>query len=109
MGIEQLFEETQQVYDIDELIQTVALNKGNVSGIVSSKDKVVKEAISPRGVDAREGDGWSMRDEIHPTPRSRLKAGLQPSIRRPSAAPVALRVATAFIARLFGKKVLASR
>lgn len=44
MGIEQLFEKTQQFHNIDDLIQKVAANKGVLSGIAISEHQVVKEA-----------------------------------------------------------------
>ena len=100
MGIEQLFEEAQQVYDIDALIQAAAADKRQLSGIALS-NKIVKETISPGRADVREGDGWSMGDQIHLTPRSRPKAGLQPIVRQPSA--------MALLTKLLGRKVLAGR
>ncbi|GAA3113502.1 hypothetical protein GCM10010520_67030 [Rhizobium viscosum] len=109
MGIEQLFEETQQVYDIDKLIQAVAADKRELSGSAISKNEIVKEAISPGRADVREGDDWSMGDQIHLTPRSRPKEGLQPIVRRPSAMPVAWHAAMALLTKLFGRKVLAGR
>ena len=109
MGIEQLFEETQQVYDIDVLIQAVAADKRGLSGSAISKNEIVKEAISPGRADVREGDDWSMGDQIHLTPRFRPKAGLQPIVHQLSAMPVAWHAAMAFIAKFFGRKVLAGR
>lgn len=109
MDIEQLFEETQQVYDIDKLIQAVAAGERELSGSAISKNKLVEEPISPGRADVLEGDGWSVRDAIHPTPHSRPKAGLQPVVRRPSAMPLAWHAAMAFVAKLFGRKVLAGR
>ena len=91
MGIEELFEETPQFHEIDELIQKVAANKRELSGSLGL-------------VDVRESDGRSMHGTIHRTPRSRPKDGLQPIVRRPSAASVALHAALAFITKLFGKK-----
>ena len=109
MGIEQLFEETQQVYDIDALIQAVPADKRELSGSAISQNKLDKEAISPGRADVRESDEWSMGDQIHLTPRSRPKAGPEPVVRRPSAMPVAWHAAMALIAKLFGRKVLAGR
>lgn len=104
MSIEQLFEEEPQVHDIDDLIQAVVVNKRALS---ISENRIVKEAISPG--DMREGEAWSKKDEGHPAPRSRLKAGPQPIVRRVFATSVALHAAMAFIAKLFGRKALAGR
>ena len=101
MGIEQLFEEAQQVYDIDALIQAAAADKRQLSGIAASKDTIVYEAVLPGHADVREGDDWPMGDQIHLTPHSRPKAGLQPIVRQPSA--------MALLTKLFGRKVLAGR
>lgn len=91
MGIEQLFEETPQFHNIDELIQKAAENKRELSGSLGL-------------VDIREGDGRSMHGTIRRTPRSRRKDSLQPIVRRRSAASVALHAVLAFITKLFGKK-----
>ncbi|MBW9054930.1 hypothetical protein [Rhizobium mesosinicum] len=86
MGIERLFEEAQQVYNIDELIQAAPADRRELSSIAISKDTIVNEAISPERSDVREEEGRSMRD-IHLT----------------------LQMAMAFIANVFGRKVLAGR
>ena len=109
MGIEQLFEEAQQVYDIDALIQAIAADGRELSGPAISKDKTVQGNDFSWALGRRKGDGWSARDEIRPTPASRPKAGLQPIVRQHSVMPVALHAVAAFIAKLFGRKALAGR
>ncbi len=108
MSIEKLFEEKQPFQNIDDLIQKVAANKGELSGIAFADDKFVKEAEALRLIKVREADGWSMHDTIHLTPYSRMKAGLPPIIRQPSSVTTALHMVAAFFGRLFGKKTTLS-
>jgi len=103
MSIEKLFEEKQQFQGIDDLIQKVAANSGELSGIAISEDKVVKEAEALGLIKVREADGWSMHDTVQLTPRSRVKVGLPPIVRRPSVVSTVLHMALAFVAKLFGK------
>ncbi|MBB3656534.1 hypothetical protein FHX15_001762 [Rhizobium sp. BK650] len=103
MDTEHLFEEQQQFHSVDDLMQKAAANKGELSGIAISEDKVVKEAEALGLIKVREADGWSMHDTVHLTPRSRLNAGLPPIVRRPSAASVVLHTIAAFAMRVFGK------
>jgi len=101
MSIEQLLEEKQQFHNIDDLIQKAAANNGELAGIAFADDRFVREAEAKGLIKVREADGWSMHDTIHLTHYSRMKAGLPPIIRRPSATSV--HAISAFTARLFGK------
>ena len=90
--------------DMDELMRVLTDNDGEIVNVGLSEDPVVWQASELGLVDIRLGDGWTMRDTVLLTPKSRLKMGLPPLIKKPTIAASILHAAMTAIGKLFGTK-----
>ncbi|TCR95974.1 hypothetical protein [Rhizobium sp. BK418] len=90
--------------DTDELLRVLTDNEGEIVSIGLSEDPIVWQASELGLVEVRLGDGWTMRDTVLLTPKSRLKMGLPPLVKKPTIAASFLHAAMTVFGKLFGTK-----
>lgn len=88
--------------DTDHLLRVLVDNDGEIVDVGLSEDPIVWRASELGLVDIALGDGWTMRDTVRLTARSRVKMGLPPIIKKPTMAAIGLRAALVAVGKLFG-------